>query len=387
MIPLSQLEKAVREGLTYLKAQADVAEGEVYTAANGVLLTRLNYTSHIPCNGVEEPKSVTNYGVGVQAACRGPSTGSGRAEEALRIGFGSETSDISVEGVRSALEKARNGGVARPEIQSLARPTGEQRKLKGYHDPKVLDIKDADLADAGWRVVNGALRVFQTSESLGNLVERPEKLGELGLIVSGDVSILQERMAIASYAMPDVQTDESSLIMSFITSMVERDGSKGSGYAATTRLDGFTDEAGREAAQAAIRTMGGVRLPSGDYRVVFGRQATMEIMHYIVLPGLSTGMFYAAGSPFMGQMGQQVASEKFSICDDGGAAGLVGRKGITCEGLPTGRTDMIKDGRLAGLLSNYYESQRLQREPKSKEELGADPQARAPAFARRDGFR
>src|SRR3990170_4415006 len=229
MIPLSQLEKAVREGLAYLKAQEDVAEGEVYTAANGVLLTRLNYTSHIPCNGVEEPKSVTNYGVGVQAAFRSGET----------LGFGFETSDISVEGVKSALEKARKGAVADPEFKSLARPTGEQRKLKSYHYPKVLDIKDADLVDAGWRVVNGALRVFQTSESLGNLVERPEKLGELGLIVSGDVSILQERMAVASYAMPDVQTDESSLIMSFITSMVERDGSKGSGYAATTRLDGF----------------------------------------------------------------------------------------------------------------------------------------------------
>src|SRR3990172_3221998 len=349
MIPLSQLEKSVRDGLAYLKAQEDVAEGEVYTAANGVLLTRLNYTSHIPCNGVEEPKSVVNYGVGVQAAFK--------------------------------------GAVADPEFKSLARPTGEQRKLKSYHDPKVLDIKDADLADAGWRVVNGALRVFQTSESLGNLVERPEKLGELGLIVSGDVSILQERMAVGSYAMPEVQTDESSLIMSFITSMVERDGSKGSGYAATTRLDGFTDEAGREAAQAAIRTMGGVRLPSGDYRVVFGRQATMEILHYIVLPGLSTGMFYAAGSPFMGQMGQQVASAKFSICDDGAAAGLVGSKGITCEGLPTGRTDLIKDGRLVGLLSNHYETQRLMTDPKAKEKLGLDPQPNAPAFVPRNGFR
>src|SRR3990172_7262930 len=141
MIPLSQLEKSVRDGLAYLKAQEDVVEGEVYTAANGVLLTRLNYTSHIPCNGVEEPKSVTNYGVGVQAAFR--------SGETLRIGFGSETSDISVEGVRSALEKARNGAVADPEFKSLARPTGEQRKLKSYHDPKVLDIKDADLADAG----------------------------------------------------------------------------------------------------------------------------------------------------------------------------------------------------------------------------------------------
>ena len=170
-------------------------------------------------------------------------------EEALRVGFGSETSDISIEGVKSALEKARKGAVADPEFKSLARPTGEERKLTSYHDPKALEIKDADLVDAGWRVVNGALRVFQTSEPLGNLVERPEKLSELGLIVSGDVTILQERMAIASHAMPEVQTDESSLIMSFVTSMVEREDSKGSGYAATTGLRGFTEEAGQEAAR------------------------------------------------------------------------------------------------------------------------------------------
>ncbi|MFB3052486.1 MAG: TldD/PmbA family protein [Dehalococcoidia bacterium] len=381
MIPLPDLEKSVREGLAYLKAQEDVEEGEVFVAANGVLLARLNYTSHIPCNGVEEPKSVENYGVGVQAVFKAD------GEKLRRIGFGSETSDISVEGVRSALEKARGGAVADPEFYTLARPTAEQRKLKSYHDPRVLDIKDADLVDAGWRVVNGALRVFQTSEPLGNLVERPEKLGELGLIVSGDVTILQERMAVASYAMPEVQTDESAAIMSFITSMVEREGSKGSGYEATTRLDGFTDEAGREAALAAIATIGGVRLPSGDYRVVFGRQATMEIMHYIVLPGLSTGMFYAVASPFMGQMGQQVASAKFNIHDDGAAAGLVGSKGITCEGLPTGRTELIKDGKLVGLLSNHYETQRLLSDPKGKEKLGVDPKANASAFVPRNGFR
>ncbi len=380
MIPLSQLQKAVADGLAYLKGQEDVQEGEVYVASNGVLLTRLNYTSHIPCNGVEEPKSVVNYGVGVQAAFKA-------GDGVLRIGFGSETSDISIEGVKSALEKARKGAVADPEFKSLARPTGEQRKLTSYHDPKALEIEDAELVDAGWRVVNGALRVFQTSESLGNLVERPEKLSELGLIVSGDVTILQERMAIGSYAMPEVQTDESSLIMSFVTSMVEREGSKGSGYAATTRLDGFTEEAGQEAARAAIATIGGVRLPSGDYRVVFGRQATMEIMHYIVLPGLSTGIFYAAGSQFMGQMGKQVASAKFSIYDDGAAQGLVGSKGITCEGLATGRTELIKDGRLVGLLSNHYETQRLMSDPQGKEKLGVDPKANASAFVPRNGFR
>src|SRR5574341_2563723 len=99
MIPLNQLKAAVEEGLAFLKEQDDVEEAEVYVASNGILLTRLNYTSHIPCNGVEEPKSVENYGIGVQCVFGGKGT-------AVRIGFGSETSDISLDGVQSALEKA-----------------------------------------------------------------------------------------------------------------------------------------------------------------------------------------------------------------------------------------------------------------------------------------
>src|SRR2546427_4364371 len=102
MTTTNDLERAVEAGLVYLKQQDDVEEAEVYASANGILLTRLNYTSHIPCNGVEEPKSVNNYGIGVQAVFGG-------VGNARRIGFGSETSDISLDGVRSAFEKARQG--------------------------------------------------------------------------------------------------------------------------------------------------------------------------------------------------------------------------------------------------------------------------------------
>src|SRR5437867_6282220 len=175
MIPLSELKKAAAEGLAFLKQQDDIEEAEVFVSANGVLLTRLNYTSHIPCNGLEEPKSLVNYGVGVQAVLR---SGDG---ETRKAGFGSEPSDISLEGVRSALEKARKGAVADPEFVGLARPTGEQRKLVDYHDPNLMEMKDENLVDSGWRVINGALRVFQASESLGTLVERPEQMPDLGL--------------------------------------------------------------------------------------------------------------------------------------------------------------------------------------------------------------
>ncbi len=106
MIPLPQLKKSVEEGLAFVRSQDDVEEAEVFVASNGILLTRLNYTSHIPCNGVEEPKSIENYGIGVQVVFHA------HGRPAAEVGFGSETSDISLDGVRSALDKARKGAIS-----------------------------------------------------------------------------------------------------------------------------------------------------------------------------------------------------------------------------------------------------------------------------------
>jgi len=378
VIPVVRLNKAVAEALAYLRAIDDIEEAEVFASSNGQLLARLNYTSNIPCNGVEEPKSTESYGIGIQAVFQ---TAEGR-----KIGFGSESSDISLEGVKEALAKARKGAVLDPEFRSLPRPTGEKRALRRYHDPRLMRLPDEDLVGAGWQVVGGALRTFQASETLSELAAG-QSLRDLGLIVGGDVTILQERIAVGSFALPRVQTDESTLILSFITAMIEREGSKGSGYAAATRLEAFGDEAGREAARNAIGAIGGVRVKDGEYRVVFGKQAVMDILVNLVLPSLSLGTFYAAASPFLGKLGKAVASEKLSIYDDGAAPGLVGSKGITCEGLPTGRTELIRNGVLTGLLANHYESQRILVDPRAREKLGVEPSDWRSALVPRNGFR
>src|SRR5262245_25739986 len=91
--------RAAHDALAWARRQPGVREVEVFVAANATLLARLNYTSHIPCNGVEEPKSAAAHGIGIQAVF---DDGDGR-----RIGFGSEPSDLTVTGAERALAKAR----------------------------------------------------------------------------------------------------------------------------------------------------------------------------------------------------------------------------------------------------------------------------------------
>jgi hypothetical protein len=376
---ISALKSSVEAALAFVASQPGVREAEVFAASNRSLLARLNYTSHIPCNGVEEPKSTETEGLGIQVVFD--------AAEGRRIGFGSEPSDLSVEGARRALDKARRAAVHDPEFRSLPGPTGESRTLADYHDPPLLAIGDDQLVEAGWKVVTGGLRTFLTSSRLAELAGTEAGLRRLGLILGGDVSILQERVAIASTRMPEAQTDESTLMTSFVTAMVEAQDAKGSGWATCTRLDHFTDEAGSDAAANAVAAMNGERVPSGDYTVIFGRQPVADLLNNLILPACQSGAFYASSTPFLGRLGKQVAVPALSIYDHGAMPGFTGSKGITCEGLPTGRTDLIRDGVLVGLLSHWYDTERLLNDPLLPRKLGVSRDAAAPALIPRNGFR
>jgi predicted Zn-dependent protease len=92
-------------------------------------------------------------------------------------------------------------------------------------------------------------------------------------------------------------------------------------------------------------------------------------------------------SMFQGRFGQQIASDQISLYDDGSAPDLAASKGITDEGLPTGRVDIISEGRLTGLLANHYEQQRMLHDPQGREKLGVDPTSVSDAIAPRNGFR
>jgi predicted Zn-dependent protease len=367
---VSDLERAAEAAFARLSRQSGVREVEVFVSANTSLFVRLNYTSHIPCNGVEEPKSMTSYGIGVRAAFDSP--------EGVVVGFGAEPGRIDPEGAERALEKARRYAVRDPEFVSLPKPTGERRRLKRYHDPALMSLSGRQLVAAGWQVIEAALEVFAADETV-----RPAD----GLIIGGDVTVLQEQIAVRSTHLPGVQTDQSALIVSTVTAMVEAQGAKGTGWSAHTRLEAFDGGAGAEAARNALNGRGGVRVSAGRYRVILGPQPVADLVNNLLAPALSLETFYAAASPFTGKLGRRVAHPDLNVYDDGAARGLVGSKGITCEGLPTGRTWLIRGGRLVGLLANWYEAQRIRLDPRAVEKLGADPNRFARGLLPRNGFR
>jgi len=376
---LAALARAVEEALAAASREPGLREVEVFAAANRALHARVNYTSHIPSNGLEEPKSTESWGLGVQAVWADG--------DALAVGFGCEPSDLSPAGAARALGKARRAAVHDPEFRSLPRPGPDGPARPPQHDPGIAELDDAGLVGVGWKLVRGGLRAFLGSARLLEVAGSEEGLATLGLILGGDVTILHERVAIASTAMPRARVDESALMASTVTAMVERAAAKGTGWSITTRLDQFTDEAAVDAAHAAVHALDGVRVPTGDYTVIFGKQPVADLLNNLVLPSCHAGAFYSSNTPFLGKLGGPVAAAGLSIYDHGALPGFAGTKAITCEGLSTGRTDLVKDGVLVGLLTHWYDAQRLLHDPALAAKLGVDRARAEPALVPRNGFR
>lgn len=320
-----------------IKKQKDIIDAEIFASWNEQITMRLNYTSDIPCNGVHEPKSTQLCGIGLSVVFK---TGKG-----IKVGFGSSSNNITPKGIMEAFKKAKRNKIYDHDFKSFPLPIGKPA-LENYYDPAAMEISDEAIVDLGWRGLKGAI------------MEYNQRHFNKSIIIGGDITITKERMAISSTKGID-DFDESSILTSNITSMIEMERVKGTGWNISTHLSRFNPEdAGRESAESAIGTIGGERISSGKYTVVFGRQPITDLFTNIVVPALSLSSVNTSDTPFLGKLGQKIASELLTIYDDGTIKGAIGSKKISCEGIPTGRTDLIRNGFLVGFLANNYLSKK-----------------------------
>ena len=338
MIKIEELRTAVSDALKQIRKQKDVVDAEVFASWNDQITIRINYTSDIPCNGIHEPKSIQSYGLGILATFK--------KGNRIETGFGSVTNDLTKEGVLEALVKAKRNRVYDPGFKTLPESAGKP-VLANYHDKHVMEISEKDTVDLGWKALDGALKTLNDGGH------------KKTIIIGGDVTILRERMAIKTTKGID-DFDETTSLTANITAMIENKNVKGTGWSMGTHLAVFkTEAAGKEAAESAMRTIGGRKIKSGRHNVIFGNQPLTDIASNVLIPSLDLSSVNASNTPFLGKLGQEIASRNLNIYDDGSIEGEIGSKKITCEGVPTGRTDLIKSGTLAGFLANNYYAQKF----------------------------
>jgi len=382
MFSLTKLKRAVVEGLTIIERDKALIEGTVYASANRRVVGRLVYTHHFPCQGLQEPKSDDDLGVSVQ--------GYFNVRGRKMVGFGHVANDVSPAAVERALGRARENAIYDPDFHGFPEPEREpRRRSKVSADPKLLALlsdpkrEGKALADMSFKTLEGALRVFERYH------KRETRLNDPDFIVSGDNFLITERMALASTKGMQA-SDESTIVMSFLSAMVERAHSKGRGWGASSSLRTFDPaKTGEEAAREAIAGIGGVAIPTGNYAVVLGPQAVNEIFSNLLLASFSAPTLDFRLSIFSGRFGEMVSSPLLTMHDDATIPGGAASKGVTDEGYQTARVPLIERGRFAGFLSNDYYRKKLlnQSDEDLREKIGPYAREHLNQIIPRSGFR
>ena len=107
-----------------------------------------------------------------------------------------------------------------------------------------------------------------------------------------------------------------------------------------------------EAARTAILQLGAVDAPAGEMPVVLGPGWPGVLLHEAVGHGLEADFNRKKTSAFAGLIGQQVASPKVTVVDNGLMPGRRGSLNVDDEGTPTQETVLIENGILKGFLSD-----------------------------------
>ncbi len=382
MITLTNLQTTVERGLEKVRAIPGIIEGLVYASSNNRSVSRIAYTTHLPSNGLEEPKSDEDFGVCVELWYK-------KNGQQL-VGIGHEPNDLSQPAVLRAISKAKRDAVADPDFQGFLKPEILLKKKKIHKlnlDSRLLNLdrkSEAEiLAKLSWETIDGAIDVLKSYAKRKKVSPK-----QLAFILNGDHFLITERMALAT-TNGIVDREESTVVLSFLTAMLESDLSKGSSWGAQLTLDDFSAfDIGRRAALAAINGAGGKRIKSGRYSVVFGPQAVTELFGSLLLTHLSLGMVDFGATMFGGKYGQKIASNLLTLYDDATLPNGAGSKRITCEGCPTGKTLLIDKGKLVGYLSDSRTTNKiLGKRKESTQKLGIDPHQIRHAITPRNGFR
>jgi PmbA protein len=118
------------------------------------------------------------------------------------------------------------------------------------------------------------------------------------------------------------------------------------------------EEIGRTAAARTLRKLNGRSVPTQTVPVVFDPNMAASLLGNL-FDALSGESVFRRASFLAGHLGEEVASPRLAVADDGLIKAGLGSRPFDGEGLPTRRTVLVRDGRLESYLLNSYTARKL----------------------------
>jgi PmbA protein len=131
-------------------------------------------------------------------------------------------------------------------------------------------------------------------------------------------------------------------------------------YSSSRTLDGLepADAVGREAARRTLRRLGGRRLPTGEYPIVFDPEVAASLLRHLA-GAIAGSSLYRRASYLLDKLGETIAAPGVTIVDDPLRAGGLGSRPFDGEGVASSRRTIVEAGVLKSYLLDTYSARRL----------------------------
>lgn len=268
-----------------------------------------------------------------------------RVLESGTWGFAS-TDDLTVAGIRRAMDAARAGARASasfrkdrvPELPAVDLARGD------FSEPGIDDVLGRTMDERIQLVLQAEAQARGASSLVRSATSIYNEIFEEKAIVSTDGADVSFRLV-----RPEL----------YVRAVAERDGqrsavteSRGVTGPWTCLFDGSTAPMAEKAVSTAVDLLGAGHPEGGRATVILAPSIVGLLVHEAVGHTVEAD-FVLSGSVARGKLGQRVASDLVTLCDSGRSehvAGAGGTQPVDDEGVPTRRTEIIRDGKLVSYL-------------------------------------
>lgn len=210
--------------------------------------------------------------------------------------------------------------------------------------PEVSDIVDTELVHMGLdtcieratMMIEGAAMVPGIIITSGNF---SRSFGKRLIMNTNGVEIEEDFTAITGFADAITRSGDTSTAYDF----------------AISRKDDIDFTAiGKNAAELSLRSQHGISIEPHRTDVILHPFAFSDLLGSAFVPSIDSDNVQKGRSNLKGRLGEQIATERLSITDDGLLAGGIGTSRVDDEGVPSQTTKVIDKGIFRSYLYNSY---------------------------------
>jgi len=319
--PLEIIENLLKAGL-----KQGVDEAEVYFERHKQSAIKVHQGK------IESLSSADTRGVGIRVFLNGA------------LGY-SHTSDLAEEGLSQALEEAVNNArvTAIDEYNGLPETVSETPELEIYRPELAKTSID--------RKIELALELEQKAYDCDPRISGSEQ----AMYADEESEVfLSNSKGFSGYYR------ETSCYL-YLSVLAREDGETETGYSlgiARSPEELNPGEIAQEAARKATSLLGAKPLSTVVAPAIFDPLCGAQLIA-VLSRALSGEAIEKGRSFFVGKAGQKIAHENISLVDDGRLVEGMASAPFDGEGVPTRRTELIKEGVLLGFLHNTYTARKM----------------------------